>query len=627
MCGITGIYAFNENAFNYKNKVEKAVSSLRHRGPDDNGIYIHSNVALGHSRLAIIDTSAAASQPFTDASKRYTIVFNGEFYNFKEHRKILKEKGVQFRSNSDTEVLLYLYIKYGVDFIAKVNGCFALAIYDNVEKSLLLARDRMGINPLHIYQDENKLIFGSEIKAILEYNINREIDYESLYTYLQLNYIPGPHSIFKNIYKLTPGTYLKIKNDKIEKNVYYKIKSKITNEILSYNDAKDSLNTHIDNAVKSRLVSDVPLGTFLSGGIDSSVITAIASKYTDKLKTFSIGFKDEPFFDETYYANLVAKKFNTEHTVFSLTNKELFEHLFSTIDSLDEPFADSSALAVNILSFHTRKHVTVVLSGDGADEMFGGYNKHYAHFNALNNNFRNSAIKNSNFIFNILPKSRNNKYENKARQIHKYSKGLNLNDKERYWLWCSIANENYASNILNFNINQQIYYSRKNEILEYINNDSKINDILLSDMHLVLQNDMLVKVDMMSMANSLEVRTPFLDHNVVNFVFSLPDSYKINNNIRKRILQDTYKNILPNELYNRQKQGFEVPLLKWFQNDLNSFIFDNLLKKSFIKEQNIFNIEQIEYMRKRLSSNNPGDITSKIWGLLVFQYWWNKYYN
>ena len=629
MCGITGIFSFNNEALSFKSKVENSVSKLSKRGPDSSGTFFHKHAALGHARLSIIDVSNAASQPFTDAYGRYTIIFNGEFFNFKEHREALLKKGIQLKSQSDTEVLLYLYITEGASFLEKINGFFAIAIYDNIEESLFIARDRLGIKPLFIYKDDDKLIFASEIKAILAFDIPKEIDNTALYEYLQLNYIPAQHSIFKNISKLKPGTFLKIKNNNVEEKEYYKIPFHTDEEIkkinIKYDDAKNKIFELLDNSVKLRLISDVPLGAFLSGGIDSSIITALASKYTDKLNTFSIGYKDEPLFDETRYAQTVAKKYKTDHTVFSLTNDDLFSVLFDVLDYTDEPYADSSALAVNILCRHTKKHVTVALSGDGADELFGGYNKHRAELRIQNAGFAEKSISLLNPLWNNLPKSRNSFFSNKIRQFERFSKGMNLSADERYWKWCSFASENEIENLLKIK-NTSDYFEHKKYLLKNISGKNGMNEILYSDMNLVLQNDMLVKVDMMSMENSLEVRTPFLDYNLVNYIFSLPSEFKIDKSFGKKILQDTFRDLLPEEIYHRPKHGFEVPLLKWFRKELRSFIFDELLNEEFIKEQGIFNFEEISKLKYKLFSNNPGDATARIWGLAVFQYWWKKYF-
>ncbi|MFA5782306.1 MAG: asparagine synthase (glutamine-hydrolyzing) [Bacteroidales bacterium] len=629
MCGITGIFAFRNEALPFLKRLDNAVQTLSKRGPDKNGTFFHSCVALGHARLSVIDTSDAASQPFTDNSGRYTIVFNGEFYNFKQHRDGLLKKGIQLKSQSDTEVLLYLYITEGPSCLEKINGFFAFAIYDKEEESLFIARDRIGIKPLFIYKDDEKFIFASELKALLQYGIHKELDYTSLFQYLQLNYIPGPFSILKNVTKLKPGKYLQIRKDEITEKEYYKIPFQPGDEIkkysVGYEDAQNIIFELLDNSVKLRMISDVPLGAFLSGGIDSSIIVALASKYTERLNTFSIGFKNEQLFDETRYAALVAEKYKTNHTVFSLSNDDLFSVLFEVLDYTDEPFADSSALAVYILSKHTRKHVTVALSGDGADELFGGYNKHRAEFRIRNAGVAEKSLRLLNPLWNVLPQSRNSAFANKIRQFSRFADGMNLSADERYWKWCGFADETEIENMLKVKINKE-YSERKRQILQYISEKGSMHEVLYSDMHLVLQNDMLTKVDMMSMANSLEVRVPFLDHNLVSYAFSLPSEFKIDKRFGKKIIRDAFRKKLPDEIYHRSKHGFEVPLLKWFRKELKSFIFDELLNEDFVREQGLFDFVEISKLKEKLFSNSPGDAFARIWGLIVFQYWWKKYF-
>ena len=294
---------------------------------------------------------------------------------------------------------------------------------------------------------------------------------------------------------------------------------------------------------------------------------------------------------------------------------------------MDEPFGDSSALPVHILSMHTRKHATVALSGDGADELFGGYNKHAAEYRVRQKGLAAQLVKLGNPLWNNLPKSRNSKLSNKIRQLKKFSEGMKLNEQERYWRWASVANENEAKKIFatdyhNFN---QEYSERKKEILKYINDD--FNAVLYTDMKLVLQNDMLTKVDLMSMANGLEVRLPFLDYHLVHFAFSLPAEFKIDGKRRKKILKDAFRNYLPEELYTRHKQGFEVPLLKWFRTELKSMLMDDLLNEKFILEQNIFNADEIKKLKSKLFSTNPEESVAQVWGLIVFQHWWKKYFS
>ncbi|MEO8149596.1 MAG: asparagine synthase (glutamine-hydrolyzing) [Bacteroidia bacterium] len=634
MCGIAGAISFTEKGKSVLNKIDAATACLAKRGPDAEGFFREDWIAFGHRRLSIIDTSAAGGQPMTDASGRYIIIFNGEFFNYKQHRKDLLRKGIQLNNESDTEVLLNLYILEGEKCLDKVNGFFALAIYDKQEQTVFIARDRMGVKPLLIFEDDDQLLFASEMKSLLAFGIPKELDEVSLFTYLQLNYIPAPHSIFKNVRKMQAGSFIKIDLKRqqqirhhtaaLEKK-FYEIPFKEKLAAVDYEQSKKKLYELMDASVERRLVADVPLGAFLSGGIDSSVITGIAAQKTKNLNTFSIGFKDEPMFDETNFAQMVAKKHNTNHTVFSLTNNDLFEVLHDALDYIDEPFADSSALNVFILSRHTRKHVTVALSGDGADELFGGYNKHRAEWMMRNNPSFVQSAKLFSSLLKPISGSRNSKIGNKIRQVHRFAKGAQLTAQQRYWRWCAFIDHQDAEKLLQLKSTQFLeYQNRKNEIIKNINGSSDMNDVFDADMHLVLQNDMLTKVDLMSMANSLEVRTPFLDYELVDFAFTLPSEFKIDKTVQKKIVKDTFRNLLPEEIFNRGKQGFEVPLLKWFRTELKSMITDDLLSDAFIKEQNIFNLSEIQKLKTQLFSNNPGEIHARIWGLIVFQYWWRK---
>lgn len=630
MCGITGVFAFNlVGKFNMIN-VTAATQALIKRGPDFQDIYTDGFVGLGHRRLSIIDTSEAGNQPMWDEDRRCCIIFNGEIFNFKEIRASLQAKGIPFRSESDTEVLLKLYILEKENCLNQLNGFFSFCIYDKIEQSFFLARDRFGIKPLLYLCDEDKFLFASEMKSMLCYGIEKTIDFTSLHTYLQLNYTPAPHTIFKNVKKLLPGHFMKVSSGKMEIHSYYEIP--VTNRVdkpIPYDKAKEKLKSLLESSVARRLVSDVPLGSFLSGGIDSSIVAGLASKHKPDLHTFSIGFKDEPFFDETAYARLVAKHFNTSHTVFSLTNDDLYGHVKSILDYIDEPFADSSAIAVYILSKETRKHATVALSGDGADELLAGYNKHEAMYRMLHPSIKENVVNGLSGLWNVLPHSRNNPLFNKFRQLNRFAKAMKLDAKERYWQLAGFANEAEAQRLFSpssiAQLEQQQFLDRKKEMLHALSEKGSISEILLTDTNLVLPNDMLTKVDLMAMANSLEVRTPFLDYELVNFIFNLPDDYKINKSIRKKILQDAFREMLPAKLYNRPKKGFEVPLLKWFRKEMKSIITDDLLSKSFIEEQNIFNYSEIAKLKKQLFSSNPGDVHARIWGLIVFQWWWKKY--
>ncbi len=632
MCGITGVYSFNLVGKFNKIHITAATRALAKRGPDFQDVYLDEWVGLGHRRLSIIDTRDIANQPMWDESKRYAIIFNGEIFNFRELRKDLEQIGVSFFTESDTEVLLKLYIREKENSLNKLNGFFAFCIYDKYEQSLFLARDRYGIKPLLYLFDEDKFLFASEMKSILEYGIEKPLDYASLYTYLQLNYIPAPDTIFKNVKKLMPGHYLKISRKNLASGQYYKIpfdREKSGENRFTYEQAKEQLKQLLEAAVTRRLIADVPLGAFLSGGIDSSVVTALASKHKPDLHTFSIGFKDEPFFDETAYARLVSKQFKTEHTVFSLTNHDLYAHVHSILDHIDEPFADSSAIAVYILSKETRKHATVALSGDGADELLAGYNKHAAFYKVIHQGWKEKTVTALYPVWKSLPQSRNNPLANKFRQLQRFAEGMKMNAKDRYWYWAGFASELSALTLLHPVSREKLeppeYESRKSSDLKFIPPRQTMNDVLLNDMHLVLPNDMLTKVDLMSMAHGLEVRVPFLDFEVVNFLFGLPDEYKISAVMRKRIVQDAYRDVLPAQLYNRTKKGFEVPLLKWLRHEMKSLIMDDLLSEKFINDQGIFNYAEIDVLKRQLFSSNPMDVHARIWGLVVFQWWWKKY--
>jgi asparagine synthase (glutamine-hydrolyzing) len=632
MCGIAGYYAFTNNSFANLAKIHQSTERLVLRGPDTGGVYLQNNCALGHRRLSIIDTSDSGNQPMADVSGRYRIVFNGEIYNFKELQgKLPLTTQKQFSSHSDTEVLLYLLIEHGENCLPWLSGFFAFSFLDTETGDMLLARDRYGKKPLVYYSSEDCLAFASEMKALLAFDIPKELDYTVLHQYLQLNYIPQPQSMLKGCAKLPGACYMKVnKQGGMQITRYYELQKRPSqyNEY-NYEQAGERLVTLMDSSVQERLISDVPLGAFLSGGIDSSVIVALASRHTTKLNTFSIGYKDNAFFDETYYAKLVADKYKTDHTVFSLANDDFLEHVHDVLDYLDEPFADSSAIPTYILCKETRKKVTVALSGDGADEMFSGYNKHAAEWKVRQASLINTVVKFGLPIWKAMPRSRAGKLTNLFRQLHRFAEGANLSTKDRYWRWASLNTSkdaiDYINPVVRAKVDLQLEQSLRDELLSALGSDD-FNEVLLTDMKLVLPGDMLVKVDMMSMANSLEVRCPFLDYKVVDFSFGLPASYKIDGGMKKKIVQDAFRPLLPVELYNRPKHGFEIPLLGWLQNELWGMIDGDLLSKKFVSEQGVFNVDAIERLKRRLKSNNPGDSHAVVWALIVFQHWWKKYF-
>jgi asparagine synthase (glutamine-hydrolysing) len=625
MCGITGTHLYNGILPSSSSQVELAVAAMRLRGPDLQKVATMGNAVLGHARLSIIDLSTAASQPFTDPTGRYTLVFNGEFFNFQEHRQRLANGGYPFRSHSDTEVILALYAEMGLECLNLINGFFAFAIYDKMLDTLVIARDRFGIKPLLYHVDKNRLVFASEMKAMLKYDISKKLNQSAMYGYFVHNYIPGFESIITDIKKLPPGHVLVSEKGNITVQPWYQLPNAGTLSP-NYNEACKTLDSLLDDAVKLRLISDVPLGCFLSGGIDSSVIAAVATRHKPDLMTFNIGFSDQPFFDETHWAKMAAKHLKTNHQTIDVTNRDLLDILPSVLDYLDEPFADSSAILVNILSRETRKKVTVALSGDGADELFAGYRKHLAHSKAIEWQKYRFLAKLANPVLRTLPQTRSSSFGDKIRQWAKFSDGLSLSPAERYIQWASISSGKEVTRLLGSEFEKSGYSKYIDQITSGIARNESIGEITKADLQMVLHGDMLPKVDLMSMANSLEVRPPFLDFRLVEYVLSLPDSYKVWGQTRKRILQDTYRDQLPGELFTRPKKGFEVPLTSWMRGEMFHTIDKELLNKQYVVEQGLFNPQVTEKLKKQLFSPNVGDTPAKLWALIVFQHWYKKYF-
>lgn len=624
MCGIAG-WIDLKKPLDYNKHLNLALQKLRWRGPDNASVLHQSPIHFGHARLSIIDVSEVAHQPMFNHEKNLCIVFNGEIFNFLELKQELLNDGYIFDNQSDTEIILQLYQKEGVKSFSRLNGFFAFVLYDITQNKIFIVRDRYGIKPLYIYQDENTLFFASEMKALMEFPIPKKIRPSAVGLYFNLNYLPPNMSIYEKVQPFPYAHYAVIKNHTIQFHKYYELKPEKSLSI-NYETAQKNLMNLLEDAVQKRLIADVPLGVFLSGGIDSSVIATLAAKHQKHLKTFSIGFEN-PLYDETHYAKLVAQKAQTEHTVFTLKMEELYENLFQVLDYLDEPFADASAINFYILSKYTKKHVTVALSGDGADELFGGYTKHLGEYQARQNHILNQLLKAFQPFFNIVPSNRNSKLGRKIWQIQKYVKGLKDHPKQRYWKWCSVLEEEELPNLLCLSLPEKEWNTMKSFYLQDIQeNSTSMNDVLLTDLRLVLAGDMLVKGDRMSMANSLEVRLPFLDYRVVDFVNELPSEYKIYGNMRKRILQDAAKTILPAELYNRPKQGFEVPLKDWFSGPMKNYLEKEILNRDFILEQGIFHFEKLQELCQKVwqGKNTKEDWT--LWAVVVFQHWYKKYF-
>jgi asparagine synthase (glutamine-hydrolysing) len=612
MCGIAGIKLFN----NLPSKTDEAniLSALdkqKHRGPDNSSFLTHGNVIFGHNRLSIIDTNERSNQPFIDDTKRYSLVFNGEIYNYREIKTQLEQKGVIFKTKSDTEVLFQLLIEKKEKALEDLRGCFAFSFYDAQEDFMLIARDRMGINPLLYCILEDKFIFGSELFIFNDFGIDTDIDDEALNYYFQYTYIPAPHTIYNSVKKLEAGKFITIQKNKVEIQSYWTPEND-TKFTGTYEEAKKELKRLVEFAVESQLEADVPIGTFLSGGVDSSIVSALASKNKKDLHTFSVSFGDQKEYDESEYAVLLAKHINSNHHVIRLTEKDFVSNFQAILDSFDEPFADSSAIAMWFLAKETKKELTVALSGDGADELFAGYNKHKAFIESRK--IKTLKIKTLKLflpiIKSVLIKNKAKKYY----KIEKFIKLSKLNWPDNYWFLASNIGKASKDKLLINKTKSKNIYSR---------NNSNLNDFLILDQKFVLANDMLKKVDLMSMRHSLEVRTPFMDKDLVKFANSLPADWKLSSSTGKHILKDAFSDLIPEEIFTRAKQGFEVPIFAWIKNSWEKLIPEIYFEEKFILDQKIFNYSTINELKFRFFKN-IGTSSQEMWAYLVFQNWYQK---
>ena len=642
MCGICGIITKRSEGFEER-LLEEMCRTIGHRGPDDDGIWVSEDskfgkIGLGHKRLSIIDLSDAGHQPMFSKDGTLAIVYNGEIYNFKELRTELEKKGHTFQSQTDTEVILHLYEEEGLEAIQRLNGMFAFALWDEKNSRLWICRDRIGIKPLVYCWDGKHFVFASEIKALLcDPVISKNLNYEALYLYLSLNYIPAPYTIFDGIKKLEPGQYILLENGKLEIRKYWDIPQNTDPQVqqLPHREQhkiyEQQLFEILSDAVRIRMIADVPLGAFLSGGIDSSIIVALMAMHSKTpVKTFSIGFKDDKLYDETSYAREVAHLYKTDHHEFKLSYQELLDVFPEVLSTFDEPFADSSAIPTYIVSRETRKHVTVALSGDGGDELFAGYRSYLGEFFYPYYLMIPSIIRKGGFekIINRFPDSRNVKILEYIRRLKKFIKGSQGNLPERLLSLREVFPLDLRQDILIKNWNR-MDRKRDDLALEWIKKkiDSfqgdPINTILFTDVKNSLPGDMLTKVDWMSMKNSLEVRVPLLDHRVVEFAFNMPGPIKLRGGITKYILKETFQNILPKSLYRRPKAGFEIPISRWLKTDLR-FLIDKYLGRERIVRQGIFDYPVIEKLIGYHMANKT-DTSWMLWNLIVFQHWYESY--
>ncbi len=594
---------------------------MQRRGPDHEGVVHFDRASLGHRRLSIIDVDDRSHQPMTSDCGRYALVYNGEIYNFRELRAGMAAKGEVFKTQGDTEVLLRGLMRQGRGFLCEINGFFAFSFYDSHEHTLLLARDRFGIKPLYTAEHNGRFYFSSTLKALMDMGIPREIDREGLALYLQLSYIPAPKTMLSAGRKVMPGEWVSVGPGGVERGSFYKLPEGDPDPVATAGDARDRLRELMSDSVHMRLTSDVPVGTFLSGGMDSAVIASLAVKAGEKPPAFSIGFPDHPYFDESVHAAATARHLGLEHHVHEVTSAELESGPEMVLDAFDEPFADSSAVLVNMLSEFASRHVRVALSGDGADELFGGYNKHRAMLKSLRGGALNHTIRRAQPLLNFLPASRNGSWGNNFRQLQRYGKGLKLDFNERYWAWACFTYPDDVAALLRGSMPERPPFI--GELLSGLN-PLEFNSVLRTDVRLVLANDMLYKVDSMSMYHGLEVRVPFLDHRVVDFAFSLPAAAKMDGKIGKRLLRDAFADGFPGNHFPTRKKGFEAPLMHWFGGPLRTLL-DDLLHRERLGDEGIFDPGVVASLRSRMASRSPGDSPHTLWALLVFQYWKAKY--
>lgn len=606
MCGIAGIIYFDNKSSKKFSNNQKILDLLKHRGPDNQAFKEFNNCTLFHSRLEILDTTGASNQPFLDSENKNCLVFNGEIFNYKEFQKTQNN----LKTTGDVEVLFNLVKTEKENCLNTLNGFFAFAFFDSDTNELLVARDRLGIKPLYFYKDDEKFAFSSELKPLMELTGKQELNSDQLNTYFRLNYCAGNETIFKNIYRLLPGQFISVKNKTVTVKNWYAAPKK----------GGDNLTELLEDAVKLRLNADVPVGTFLSGGIDSSIISAIAKKNKADLHTFSIGFTEENYFDETNYAELVAKHINSNHRTFKLSENDFLSNINDFLKCIDEPFADSSAFNFYMLSKLTKQHVKVALSGDGADELFKGYNKHKALL--MSNSSLNKLIAGSSSPLLALNKSsRQGLIANKTRQLKKFNTLVKLDPIEKQKFLASISTQAEIDKLLKQKINTTYFDSLFKTNATYSN--FELEDVF--DLQTVLTDDMLVKADRFSMQHGIEIRNPFLDYRVVEFALNLNNRQKITKSDQKIILKKSFANLLPAEIFKRSKKGFELPLHKWLSGKLSSEFESKLLKKEKIDAEGILNYSYINDLKMQLHSKSPGDSAAKLWAVIVFESWLNNF--
>ena len=620
MCGIAGYATFDPRGVADAGALRAMLSCIRHRGPDDEGEFVDGGVVLGHRRLSVIDV-AGGHQPLFGARSSTVVICNGEIYNYRELAEQLRARGHQFRTRSDTEVAAHAYDEWGLDFLDRLDGMFALVLWDAAARRLVLARDRMGEKPLYYTRTRDLFLFASELTALLQHpDVDSELDYEALSEYLASEYVAAPRTILRDARKLEPGCALILENGELQHLRYWKLDPSVRSR-LGYEEAVETLREKLDRAVASRLVSDVPLGVFLSGGVDSSTVAALAARH-GALETFSIGFTEHSF-DESSYAGTVAQHIGSRHHARIFRGDQMQELVPRLPEVLDEPLGDASILPTALLCVFAREYVTVALGGDGGDELFAGYPMHQAHRLAgaarrtpegLRALVRGAAhalpVKHTNFAlpFRVLT----------------FMKGAALPAPFNHAFWMSSFTPDEQQALLT-----RYAWLRSGLGTEALRpfvetwEQSEGAPPLARATHLdaltYLPNDILTKVDRASMRVALEVRAPFLARDVVEFAFSLPDSYRMRGLSVKRLLKDAVRPLLPAEIVDRPKKGFGIPVAAWLNGPLRELAQD-LLSRASLERTGIFNPGVVQRMLAT-HAERKADLRKPLWTLLVFELW------
>jgi asparagine synthase (glutamine-hydrolysing) len=623
MCGICGIVLPGVDSSQAGERtVRRMCSCLVHRGPDEEGVYASGSIALGHRRLSIIDLSGGR-QPLCNEDGSVWVIFNGEIYNYRSIRDDLREKGHRFRTRSDTEVIVHLYEEYGDEMFGKLNGMFAIGLWDAANRKLLLARDRLGKKPLYYSMQDGKFLFASELKAILAVpEVPREVAPESVSDYLSFLYVPPPATIFRGIHKLEPATYLVFHGGEITRKRYWKPVFG-SGSGLSWTSALERFQDLLQDAVRLRMESEVPLGAFLSGGIDSSSVVAVMAKLSDRpVKTTSIGFR-EVSFNELPYAGEVARRYATDHHEFIL-EADFIRDLASILYHLDEPFGDSSALPTYLLCKKMRQNVTVALSGDGGDENFAGYDRYVSALAEERIRNRVPALF-LNLLFSGI-KGIISPYVRSYARIENLTLDLPLAACNTFFCFDDELKGNLFTGMFRGTLGDHSSVDVMERYFRDVDGLASLSRLQYVDLVSYLPEDILMKVDRMSMAHSLEVRAPLLDYRMVEFAAGLPPQWKIRNGSGKRFLKDAVAAMIPEDILNRSKMGFGVPIGAWFRGRLHSLVEAVLFDRKTIARGYF----EPAFLRNLWARHIKGpawqiDVSHLLWVLLVLELWHRLY--